>query len=133
MTGTDTGETKITVLGTGSWGTTLAVLQARLGRQVTLLARTASEAARLRAERENARFLPDVPFPPGLHVEHDPAIALPGCQILLLIVPAQTMRANVAALRPYLPEDAEQGPLLVSGAKGLELGSLARMSAVIRA
>jgi glycerol-3-phosphate dehydrogenase (NAD(P)+) len=133
MTGAETGEPKITVVGTGSWGTTLAVLQARLGRPVTLLARTAAEASRLRAEGQNARFLPDVPFPPGLRVEHDPAAALAGCRVLLLIAPAQTMRANVAALLPYLPEEPEQGPLLVSGAKGLELGSLARMSAVIRA
>ena len=123
----------ITVLGTGSWGTTLAVLQARLGRRVTLLARDAGDAATLRAAGENARFLPGVPFPPGLRVTHDPAEALAGCGVLLLVVPAQTMRANIAALRAYLPDQADKGPLLVSGAKGLELGTLQRMSEVIRA
>lgn len=123
----------ITVLGTGSWGTTLAVLQARLGRTVTLLARTAEEAAALRAAGENRRFLPDVPFPLGLAVEHDPAVALAGARLVLLVVPAQTMRANVAALRLHLPADPAAGPLLVHGAKGLELGTLARMSEVIRA
>lgn len=123
----------ITVLGTGSWGTTLAVLQARQGRTVTLLARDAAEAAALRAAGENTRFLPGVPFPAGLRVTHDPGVALAGCGVLLLVVPAQTMRANVAALRAYLPERAEAGPLLVSGAKGLELDTLARMSEVIRA
>jgi glycerol-3-phosphate dehydrogenase (NAD(P)+) len=120
------------VLGTGSWGTTLAILQARLGRPVTLLARSADEAAALRAAGQNRRFLPDVPFPPGLEVTHDPAAALAGCTLLLLVVPAQTMRANLAALRPYLPA-AAPGLLLVSAAKGLELGTLARMSQVLRA
>ncbi|MGI8586685.1 MAG: NAD(P)H-dependent glycerol-3-phosphate dehydrogenase [Chloroflexia bacterium] len=124
--------TKITVLGTGSWGTTLAILQARLGREVTLLARDAAEAERLRAAGENVRFLPGIAFPEGLRVEHDPEAGPAGCELLLLVVPAQTMRANVAALRPYLPEDAGAGPLLVSCAKGLELGSLQRMSEVIR-
>src|SRR5947209_5060842 len=109
---------KITVLGTGSWGTTLAVLQARLGRPVTLLARTAAEAAELRGAGQNRRFLPDVPFPAGLQITHDPAAALAGCGVLLLVVPAQTMRANVAALRPYLSleaaggQGAAPGPLL---------------------
>jgi glycerol-3-phosphate dehydrogenase (NAD(P)+) len=124
---------RITVLGTGSWGTTLAVLQARQGRPVTLLARDAAEAETLRAAGENARFLPGIALPASLRITHDPAEALAGCGVLLLVVPAQTMRANVAALRPHLPEQAEAGPLLVSGAKGLELGSLMRMSEVIAA
>lgn len=128
-----TNQPHITVLGTGSWGTTLAVLQARLGRRVILLARDAAEAERLRAAGENARFLPGVPFPPGLRVTHDRTAALAGCGVLLLVVPAQTMRANIAAVRAYLPERAEAGPLLISGAKGLELGTLQRMSEVIRA
>jgi glycerol-3-phosphate dehydrogenase (NAD(P)+) len=123
---------KITVLGTGSWGTTLAILQARLGRPVTLLARSAAEAEALRAAGENTRFLPGVPFPPTLTLAHDPAVALAGCAIVLLVVPTQTMRANVTALRPHLPP-ARRGPLLVSAAKGLEVETLLRMSEVIRA
>ncbi len=123
----------ITVVGTGSWGTTLAILLARGDRSVMLLARDAAEAARLRADGANRRFLPDVPFPAGLHVSADPAAALEGCALLLLVVPAQTMRANVTTLLPYLPPDGAAGPLLVSAAKGLELGTLFRMSEVIRA
>src|SRR3954463_14258773 len=119
MTTPDAGPGKIAVLGTGSWGTTLAILQARRGRAVTLLARSADEAAELQAAGENRRFLPDVPFPAGLAVTHDPEAALAGAGVLLLVVPAQTMRTNVTALRPYLPDDAEAGPLLVNCAKGL--------------
>ena len=60
----------VTILGTGSWGTTLAILCARQGARVTLLTRDAPEATQLRADGENRRFLPNHPFPPGLHITH---------------------------------------------------------------
>jgi len=116
----------IAVVGTGAWGTTLAVVLARSGIPSLLLAR-AAEAAELRATHENRRFLPGVRLPDNLTVV-DSAAALADCGIVLLVVPAQRMRENVAALRPHLPA----ATIVVSAAKGLEVGTGKRMSQVIR-
>lgn len=118
----------VTVVGTGSWGTTLAILTARQGAPTYLLARTEVEVERLKADGENHRFMPGFPFPPNLTPTADPQEALAGCDILLMVVPSQTMRANIKKLKPYL---MDRKPLVASGAKGLELGSLLRMTEVL--
>jgi glycerol-3-phosphate dehydrogenase (NAD(P)+) len=121
-------EGRVAVVGTGSWGTTLAILAARQGRPTYLLARTPEEAARLVSDGENRRFMPGYPFPPGLTPAADPQAALCDCDMLLMVVPSQTMRANVRALKPYLHAERT---IVVSCAKGLELGTMLRMSEVI--
>ena len=118
---------QITVVGSGSWGTTLACLLARVGRSVTLIVRTEREARGLRDAGENTRYLPGVPLPAELAIRSDGAQALRDCRVVLLAVPSQTMRENVAAIRPYLAPDT----VVLSCAKGLERGTLLRMSEVI--
>jgi glycerol-3-phosphate dehydrogenase (NAD(P)+) len=119
----------ITIIGTGSWGTTLAVLWSRLGLNVTLWARTADEATELNARRENVTFMPGIPFPLTLRITHDLAHATRDAHLILLVVPSQTFRANVRALRELVrPEH-----ILISATKGLELETLLRMSEVMRA
>lgn len=118
---------KITVIGTTSWGTTLAVLLARKGADVYLWARTADVAAELNKKRENAPILPGIAFPAGLYVTHDMSEALDGAGLLIFAVPSQSMRRNAEAVAPHLERDT----LVVSAAKGLELGSNLRMSQVI--
>jgi glycerol-3-phosphate dehydrogenase (NAD(P)+) len=118
----------VTVVGTGSWGTTLAILTARQGSPTYLLARTEAEAATLASDGENKRFMAGHPFPPGLTPTADAEHALSSCRILLMVVPSQTMRANIANLKPYL--DSKR-TIVVSAAKGLELGTLLRMSEVL--
>src|SRR4051794_9978996 len=122
----------IAIMGTGSWGTTLALLCACQGARVTLLARDAAEATRLRADGENRRFLAAHPFPANLRVTHDLAEGLQYCRVLLLVVPAQTMRANAKRVAPYLRGQPDAGPVLVSAAKGLELATQRRMTEVIQ-
>ncbi len=117
----------VTVVGATSWGTTLAVLAARKGLPVALLARTPAEAAALDHDRENRRHLPGISFPHHLTVTADPAAALKNAELVILAVPSQTMRQNVRAVAPFLPQQT----VLLSVAKGLELGTLLRMSEVI--
>ena len=117
----------ITVIGSGSWGTTLACMLARAGRTVSLLVRSEDEAAGLRAAGENGRYLPGVSFPAQLAIDGDPRSALEHARVVLLAVPSQTMRRNVAAVRQHIPPTAA----VLSCAKGFEQGSLERMSAVI--
>jgi glycerol-3-phosphate dehydrogenase (NAD(P)+) len=120
---------RITIIGTGSWGTTLAVHCARLGLNTTLWARTAEEASALNTRRENVDFLPGLPLPLTLHVSHELEPAAREASLILVVVPAQTFRANVRALRPFMRADQ----IIVSGTKGLELDSLLRMSEILQA
>lgn len=119
-------EKSIAVVGTGAWGVTLAVHAARLGVQVALLARTHGEAEALRQAGASPR-LPGVPFPPTLRVVGDPQAALSEAPVVLLVVPAQTMRASVRSLGAHLAPMA----VVVSASKGLEIGRARRMSEVI--
>ena len=119
--------TKIAVIGTTSWGTTLAVVLARKGLAVSLWARTEEEARKLSSARQNADFLPDVLFPDNLSVTSAVEEALEGAALVILAVPSQRVRANVGILKDHLHESTR----VLSAAKGLELGTLKRMSCVI--
>lgn len=114
------------MVGTGSWGVTLAIVAARAGASVALLTRTGTEAAALHAARESPR-LPGITFPEGLQVTADPAAGLAGVPVVVLAVPAQTMRANVRGLRLHFSPDS----VLVTASKGLEIETTQRMSEVI--
>lgn len=118
--------TRVVIVGTGSWGTALAVMLAR-HRPVTLVARTPLEAAALRGSRRNERFLPDTVFPDSLAIEHDPERALEAPGLVIVVVPAAHLRPNLAVLQPWL----RAGHILLSGIKGLELTTGLRMTQVI--
>jgi glycerol-3-phosphate dehydrogenase (NAD(P)+) len=118
---------RIAVVGTGAWGTALAATLAQEGRQVSLWARSEEEAVALRASHENKRFLPDVVLPESLAITSSLEQALDSCAMLMLVVPAQTMRENVQRVRPFVHE----GTVVLSAAKGLETETGLRMSEVI--
>lgn len=120
----------VTVMGAGAWGTALAKVLVEAGgpgTEVTLWARRAELAERINATRSNPDYLPGTSLPPGIHATADAAEALQGASTVLLGVPAQTMRSNLERWTPLLRE----GATLVSLAKGIELGTLMRMSQVI--
>jgi glycerol-3-phosphate dehydrogenase (NAD(P)+) len=103
---------RIAVIGAGAWGTALAILFAHAGKNVTLWARTAESAARMRATRVSPR-LPGAKLPENLVLTHEmPA----GADILLLAVPMQHLRE----ILPLLPP----GPPVLLCCKGLERGTL---------
>ncbi len=118
---------RLTVIGAGSWGTTLAVIYARVGRDVLLWDRDSARVEAMRRQRENARYLPGVPLPGRLDVTADLEAALPGCDLAVLAVPAQALRGVTERLAPCLPA----GCALVIAAKGLEIGSGRRMTEVV--
>ena len=119
---------KVGVVGTTSWGTTLAILLARRGLDVTLWARTEAEAARLRSEGENARFLPRVKFPPALEVTSSAAEAFHDADLMVIAVPSRTLRDNVRRIRSSL----DHSTLVVSATKGLEVETGKRMSQILQ-
>ena len=118
---------KVAVVGTTSWGTTLAILTARQGHNVVLWSRTPEEADRLDSERENRRFLPGFPFPPLLMVSPSLEDTFQQAKLVLFAVPSKTLRANVQQIRNALPPDC----VVLSATKGLEMSTGLRMSQVL--
>jgi glycerol-3-phosphate dehydrogenase (NAD(P)+) len=119
---------RIAVLGAGSWGTTFAKVLADAGRRVTLWARRPELAAAINERRVNDDRLPGIRLPENLVATADAERALASAEVVVLGVPSQTLRANLTEWRPILPP----GALLVSLAKGVELGTGKRMSEVVR-
>ncbi|GBE66384.1 glycerol-3-phosphate dehydrogenase [NAD(P)+] [Mycobacterium sp. MFM001] len=117
----------VAVMGAGAWGTALAKVLAETGVDVTLWARRADVADEINATRRNSGYLPGVQLPPGIRATDDAAEALGGASTVLLGVPAQTMRSNLEQWAGLWRD----GATLVSLAKGIELGTLMRMSQVI--
>ena len=120
---------KVGVVGTTSWGTTLAIILARRGVDVCLWARTEEEAERLRAENQNSRLLPCVEFPTNLDVTASAEHALAGADLAIIAVPSSTLRDNARKL------DRSIGPstIVVSATKGLEMATGERMSQILEA
>ena len=109
----------IAVLGAGSWGTALAIQFARAGRPTVLWGRDPAQLARLAAERCNARYLPDAPFPAGLTVEPDFERAVGSALDILIAVPSHAFRDTLARLAPRL----RSGQRVAWATKGFELAS----------
>lgn len=116
-----------TVMGAGAWGTALAKVLVDAGGEVMLWARRSDVAAEINATRHNGYYLPGVQLPPGIQATSDADEALNGASTVLLAVPAQTMRTNLQQWSGLFAD----GATLVSLAKGIELGTLMRMSQVI--
>jgi glycerol-3-phosphate dehydrogenase (NAD(P)+) len=115
----------VAVIGAGAWGTALASIAARAGRDVMLYARNTEAAARMTATRENPR-LSGVNLDARIIVTSDIATAA-RADIILLATPAQNLRKAATALAPHL---AAATPVIAC-AKGIERGSQESMTEVI--
>lgn len=115
------------VMGAGAWGTALAKVLADAGNDVRLWARRADIADEVNGTHRNQGYLPDVELSSAIRATTDPADALDGVTTVLLGVPSQKLRANLEHWAPLIVP----GATLVSLAKGIELGTLMRMSQVI--
>jgi len=121
------GLTRAAVLSAGSWGTTFAKVLADAGSEVSLYARRPELAEAITADRENADYLPGIRLPEGITATADPAQALAGADLVVLSIPSQSLRENLAAWAHLIPAQAT----LLSLMKGIELGSTRRMSEVV--
>jgi glycerol-3-phosphate dehydrogenase (NAD(P)+) len=120
---------KFVVVGAGAWGTAFALHLERSGHAVTLVPRRAEQARALTAARENTDYLPGVKLPPAVRIDADLGAALAGAEVVLLACPAQALRETGAHVRAALGTTKPQ--LVISLAKGLELGTHLRPSQVI--
>ncbi|MFC1961760.1 NAD(P)H-dependent glycerol-3-phosphate dehydrogenase [Chloroflexota bacterium] len=119
---------KVAIVGTTSWGTTLGIMLARKEIKVHLWARTEREAKQLNDNGLNGAQFPGVTFPPHLHVTSHMKEALAGAKAVILAVPSQSIRQNIELVESHLTKST----IVISAAKGLELGSSKRMSQVIQ-
>jgi glycerol-3-phosphate dehydrogenase (NAD(P)+) len=117
----------VTVLGAGSWGTALAVHLGRVGHDVRLWARDRALVTDMAARRRNAVYLPDIVFPDGVTVTDALGDALQDAELVVSAIPSHGCRAVMhnasASLAP--------ATVIVSATKGLEAGSMLRMSEVV--
>ena len=114
-------------MGAGMWGTTFAQVLCDAGTPAVLWGRRPELAEAINERHENPVYLPGVTLTGELRATADPALALAGAELVVLAVPAQTLRQNLAGWQGLLPP----GALLVSLMKGIEHGSQLRMSEVI--
>jgi glycerol-3-phosphate dehydrogenase (NAD(P)+) len=117
----------IAVLGAGSWGTALAIHLARSGRTVRLWARDGQLVEEMARTRVNPVYLPGALLPSGVTAESSLPRALAGAAFVVAAVPSHGLRDVMRVCSPFLSGDA----VLVSATKGIEVGSLRRMSQVI--
>jgi glycerol-3-phosphate dehydrogenase (NAD(P)+) len=119
---------KVTVFGAGSWGTAFSIVLADAGNDVTIWGRREEVCEVINAEHRNPGYLPeDVQLPRTVRATHDVEEALAGADLVVFSVPSQTFRENLEEWAPALPA----GVPMISLMKGVELGSLKRMSEVI--
>jgi glycerol-3-phosphate dehydrogenase (NAD(P)+) len=119
--------TQVSVLSAGSWGTAFSLVLADAGNDVTLWARREEVCETINERHENVDYLPGVALPPTVGATHDTEKALAGADVVVFAVPSQTFRTNLEQWAPHIPDDA----VMVSLMKGVELGTLKRMSEVI--
>ena len=118
---------KVAIFSAGSWGTAFSMVLADAGNEVSLWARREEVSAAINETRENPDYLPGIELPAAVSATHDPEQALSGADMVVLATPSQTMRGNLTEWAPYIAKDA----VIVSLMKGVELGTLKRMSEVI--
>lgn len=115
------------MIGAGNWGTTFAKVLADAGCTVTMWARRPEIAHEIQVAKRNSQYLPGINLPKSLQATSDLSRALAGASLVFLAVPSQSLRENLREIEPHL----ERGSVLISLVKGVEQGSLMRMSEVI--
>ncbi|MFT4011119.1 MAG: NAD(P)H-dependent glycerol-3-phosphate dehydrogenase [Nocardioidaceae bacterium] len=118
---------RVATFGAGSWGTAFSIVLADAGHEVTLWARRDELCTAINDKHENTDYLPGIALPDCISATHDPHVAARGAEMVVLAVPSQTLRDNLTQWADAIPAEA----VMLSLMKGVELGSLKRMSEVI--
>lgn len=116
------------VIGSGSWGTALALVLHHNGLRVTIWGNNAAHIAEMRRTRRNAAYLPSIQLPESLGLT-DNLEDLRDCDLLLLVTPSKAVREVAARLSTVPPR---KDAVLLSCTKGVERGSGLRMSEILR-
>ena len=117
---------RVAIVGAGAWGTTLAMIVGRV-EPVILVTHDEGAAARIGAARENERRLPGVRLPDAVTLTADPSAVAGALDLVIVAVPSHHLRTTVERFAGHLAPSAD----ILSVVKGLEAGTLLRMSQVI--
>ena len=116
----------VAVVGSGAWGTTLALLVAG-DERVALLSHSPATATRIAATRRNERRLPGIELPQAIEVSAEVSALEAASALIILAVPSAHLRAEVTRVAPHIPPGAD----VLSVVKGIESGTLLRMTELI--
>lgn len=121
---------RISILGDGGWGTTLAILLHNKGFKVSLWGAFKDYVSYLDRKRVNIKFLPQIKIPKGIEITADLNSAIYAKGIIILAIPSQYLRGVLKKIKEL---DCPLGDAVyLSVIKGIEIGTLKRMSEVIR-
>ena len=119
---------KVSVIGSGGWGTALAVMLDKYGHDVTIWCRREEAAKAIKENGENSEYLPNIPVRETIKVTADDKEAVENAEIVINAVPSKHVRTTMTRFSPILKE----GQIIVNVAKGLEGGTYLRLSQVIK-
>lgn len=119
---------KVAVIGSGGWGTAIAILLAKKGNNVYLWSWIQEETDRLNRDRENKEFLPGVKFPENITCTHDMGECVREAELIITAAPSPATRTTAKQLSPHVAD----GQKLINISKGLEEGTLLRLSEVYK-
>ncbi len=117
---------KISIIGAGSWGTTLAILLGEKGFDVKLWCRREELAREMESKRENIQYLPGIKVPNNLIVDDSLKNILENTEVIFNAVPSEFVRSILKKIKPYY-----NNQIIVSATKGIEHSTSKRMSQVI--
>ncbi len=118
---------KIAVVGSGGWGTALAIIAHLAGNDVCLWARSPHKVEQLKSTRENREYLPGVSIPTEINISDDLAETVRGAAIVLFVVPAQATRDIITLAKPFM--NPQQ--IILCASKGIENNTQLLMSQVM--
>ncbi|KXG74486.1 Glycerol-3-phosphate dehydrogenase [NAD(P)+] [Fervidicola ferrireducens] len=119
---------KAAVIGAGSWGTAISQILADNGAEVRLWVRRQKLAERIKSTRENSEYLPGIRIPDEIIITCELEEALDGAEFVVMAVPSQAMRKIAGEAGRYIKNQS----IVINAAKGIEVGTLLRMSQVIK-
>ena len=117
---------RVAILGAGSWGTAFAQIAADAGNEVSIWGRSQKTIEEINTDHHNFKFHPDNMLPKSITASTDAQKILKDADVVVLAIPAQTLRQNLSDWGSSIPSDA----FILSLLKGIEVGSLERMSQV---
>ena len=117
---------RVAILGAGSWGTAFAQIAADAGNEVSIWGRSPKTIEEINTDHHNFKFHPDNMLPKSITASTDAQKILKDADVVVLAIPAQTLRQNLSDWGSSIPSDA----FILSLLKGIEVGSLERMSQV---